>query len=544
MRILWLALLLGCQAPLNDERYDLLIRGARVVDGTGRPSFVGDVAVRGDRIEAVGPVSAEAKRVVDGRGLVVCPGFIDMHAHSDWLLFEDGLAQSKIRQGVTTEVFGEHTSGGPYLGKLPPIKPGIRTLGDYLTAVERSGISVNVASYVSQGNVWKCVMGESFDRPSPAQIDEMKALVAQAMEDGAWGMSIMVAEPPGLLATSDDLVELAKVSARYKGVYSTHIRNEGTGVLDAVKEAIAVGERSGARVDVIHVKIADQAFWGRMNEVVALIEDARKRGVDVQTNVYPYNRGNNNLGAILPPWAREGGTERILARLKDPAERAKIKKDVEAGIAGWYNHYTAVGRDWARMLVNEDLSPANKKYEGWTMDKILADRKAADKLDGWLDFLLEEKGSISCIYEHHTDADRDLALKQPWCSIGSDGSAYAIEGPLRRGKPHPRSFGTFPRVLGVFVREKKLLTLEDAVRKMTALNASKLGLRDRGVLRAGAKADLVLFDPARVTDKATYLDPFQYPEGIDTVIVNGAVVIDKGSHTGAKPGKALRRGRD
>jgi N-acyl-D-amino-acid deacylase len=545
MRILWLALLAGCAAPAPKTDYDLLIRGARVVDGTGRKAFAADVAVKGDRIEFVGPMPAEATaaRVVDGRGLVVAPGFIDNHAHSDDLLFEDGLAQSKIRQGVTTEVLGEHTSGGPYLGKLPPHRPGIRTLGDYLAAVERSGISLNVASYVSQGNIWRCVMGEAFDRPSPAQLEEMKALVAQAMDEGAWGMSIMVAEPPGLLATSDDLVELAKVAARYKGIYSTHIRNEGTGVLEAVKEAIAVGERSGARVDIIHIKIADQAFWGRMKEVVALIDEARNRGVDVQANVYPYTRGNNNLAAILPPWAREGGEERILARLRDAAEREKIKKDVKAGLPGWYNHYTAVGGDWSRMLVNADLSAANKRFEGRTMDKILAQR-GGDPLDAWLDFLLEERASISCIYEHHTDADRDLALSQAWCSIGSDGSAYAIEGPLRRGKPHPRNFGTFPRVLGVFVREKKLLTLEDAVRKMTSLTAAKVGLRDRGVIRAGAKADLVLFDAAKVIDRSTYLEPFQYPEGIDTVIVNGRVVLDQGRHTGEKPGRALRRGKD
>lgn len=540
--LLWL--LAGCAQVPADERYDLLIRGATVVDGTGRRAFTGDVALRGGRIEAVGPVPGEAKRVIDARGRVLAPGFIDIHSHSDWLLFEDGRAQSKIRQGVTTEVLGEHTSGGPYLGKHPPLRPGIRTLGDYLAAVERSGISVNVASYVSQGNIWRCVMGESHERPSPAQIEEMKALVAQAMEDGAWGLSIMVAEPPGLVATTDDIVELAKVAARYGGIYSTHIRNEGTGVLDAVREAIAVGERAKAKVDVIHLKIADQAFWGRMNEVVELIEAARARNVDVQAHVYPYDRGNNDLAAILPPWAREGGAEKVLARLRDPAERARIKKDVEAGIPGWYNHYTAVGRDWSRMLVNAELSTPNKRFEGMSMDKILAERGAADKLDGWLDFLLEEKGAISCVYAHHTEADRDLALKRPWCSIGSDGSAYAVEGPLRRGKPHPRSFGTFPRVLGLLVRERKLLTLEEAVRKMSAQNAAKVGLRDRGVIRAGAKADLVLFDPKTVIDRATYVDPFHYPEGISTVIVNGVIVLDEGEHTGATPGRALRRGRD
>jgi N-acyl-D-amino-acid deacylase len=540
-----LGLLAACAAP-----YDLVVRDALLVDGTGAPARKGGLAVRGDRIVLVGeiPADAVALRTIDARGRALAPGFIDQHAHSDWLLFEDGLAQSKIRQGVTTEVLGEHTSGGPFLGRVPPrLANGreIRTLGDYLSAVEAAGISLNVASYVSQGNVWRCVMGESHERPGPAQIEEMKRLVAQAMDEGAWGLSVMVAEPPGLLATLDDLVALAGESARRGGIYSTHVRNEGAGVLDAVREAIVVGERAGCRVDVIHLKIADQALWGRMNEIVALIEDARARGVDVQANVYPYERGNNNLAAILPPWAREGGTERVLARLRDPADRARIRKDVLAGLPGWYNHYLAVGGDWSRMLVNEDLSAKNKRFEGTTMDRILAERGGAgDALDGWMDFLAEEKASISCIYAHHTEADRDLALKQPWCSIGSDGSAYAIEGPLRRGKPHPRNFGTFPRVLGVFVRERRLLGLEEAVRKMTSLNAEKLGLRDRGVLRAGAVADLVLFDPATVIDRSTYLDPFQYPVGIDTVVVAGQVVLDEGRHSGARPGRALRRGRD
>ncbi len=541
-------------AACAPARYDLLIRGGTVVDGTGAPGFEGDVAVKGDRIVRVarGPIAESAARVVDAKGLVVAPGFIDMHSHSDFLLLEDGRAQSKIRQGVTTEVLGEDSSAGPVKGKLssPDGKPvPWKTLGGYFDALEKSGTSVNAASYVGQGTVWRCVMGDSFERPTSAQIEAMQELVAEAMEDGAWGLSSMLASPTGLLATTDDMVALARVVHQYGGIYSSHIRNEGTEVLAAVKEAIEIGRRANVGVDIIHIKIAEQKLWGRMNEIVALVEEGRKSGVNVQANVYPYTRGNNNLASIVPPWAHEGGHERMMVRLRDPAERAKMKKDIHGGIAGWYNHYTAVGGDWARMLVNANLSAKNKRFEGRTMDTVIADRTkgtspAPDPLDVMFDFLLEEKGSIATIYSHHTEEDMNLAMKQKWCSIGSDGLAYAIEGPLRRGVPHPRSFGTFPRVLGVYAREKGLLTLEDAVRKMTSANAEKLGLPGRGVLKEGAFADITLFDRARVIDRADYLDPFQYPEGIEIVVVNGQVVLERGRHTGAKPGKALRRGRE
>jgi N-acyl-D-aspartate/D-glutamate deacylase len=531
----------GCHAVRAD--YDLVIRGGMIVDGTGTPGVPGDVAVNGDRIVAVGRVPGAGRREIDARGLVVAPGFIDMHSHSDELLLEDGGAQSKIRQGVTTEVLGEETSEGPFKGKLKP-PHSWTTLGGYFDALEKSGVSVNVASYVGQGNVWRCVMGESDERPTERQMLLMRQLVAEAMEDGACGLSTMLASGPGYRATTDELVDLCREVHLYGGIYSSHIRNEGTGVFDAVKEAIAIGERAVVPVDIIHIKIADQQYWGRMKDVVSLIEDARRRGVNVQSNIYPYTRGNNNLATIIPPWAHEGGTAKLLERLRDSAAREKMKKDIKGGIAGWYNHYTAVGGDWSRMLVNGNLSAKNKAFEGRTMDKIIAAKNAAaDPLDVLFDFLLEENGSIPTIYAHHEEKDMNLALSQPWCSIGSDGLAHATEGPLRRGVPHPRSFGTFPRVLGVYVRERKLLTLEDAVRKMTSLSAEKIGLVDRGVLRAGAFADLAIFDPARVIDKATYLDPFQYPEGLEVVIVNGQMTIDHGKHTGARAGRALRHGR-
>jgi N-acyl-D-aspartate/D-glutamate deacylase len=508
------------------------------------------VAVSGDRIVEVGAVAGEATRDIDARGFVVAPGFIDIHSHSDWLLLEDGNAQSKIRQGVTTEILGEGGSAGPFQGKLVPRpvsiqnRPArIRTLGEYFTGVEKSGTSVNVASYVGEGNIWECVMGTSFERPGPAELRRMKDFLAAAMDDGAFGLSSALMMPPGSLATTDDLVELCAVVHRHGGIFSTHIRDEGLGVFDSVRQAISVAERAGVPVDIIHLKIADQQYWGRMKEVVALIEDARRRGVNVQASVYPYTRGNNDLVSIIPPWAHEGGRSNLLARLKDPAQRTRLKQDIRNGLPGWYNHYTAVGGDWSRMLIS-----ANNRYQGLTMDRVIAAKSEGknpvpDPLDILFDLLIEQDGSVSTVYAHHTEEDMNLALAQPWCSVGSDGSAFATEGLLRRGYPHPRNFGTFPRVLGLYVRERGLLRLEDAVRKMTSLNASKLGIPDRGVLRAGAFADITVFDPTRVADRSTYEDPFQYSEGIELVMVNGQVVLEKRTHSGARPGRVLRHAR-
>ena len=548
-----LLLMLLCLLPLGAdpvaEPYDLIIRHGRIVDGTGNPWFHGDVAVRGDRVVAVGHIPASpAKREIDAKGLIVAPGFIDMHSHSDFVLFEDSDAQSKIRQGVTTDVLGEGGSPGPFLKQLSPrtitIKGeavGLKTMDDYFNAIDRAGVSINIASYVGLSQVWECVMGRSHRRPTAEEFAEMKTLIAQAMTDGAFGLSSMQMMPPGSLATTDDVVELCKVVREHHGLFSSHIRNEGLGVFDSVKEAIAIGERAGVPVDIIHLKIADQKYWNRMSEVVALIEDARQRGVNVQANVYPYTRGNNDLASIIPPWAHEGGSQKLIERLKDPSQRTKLKRDIESDIDGWYNHYTAVGKDWSRMLVS-----ANNSFRGLTMDRVIAERSKGrdpkpDPLDVLFDILIEERGSVSTVYAHHTEEDMNLALKQPWCSVGSDGSAFSTTGPLRRGNPHPRNFGTFPRVLGVYVRELKLLTLEDAVRKMTSLNAAKLGLRDRGRLQAGAFADITIFDPDQVLDKATYTEPFQNNIGIESVIVNGQVVLDHDRHTGARPGRALRR---
>jgi len=539
------------------EPFDILIRGGKIVDGTGNPWFEGDLAIRGDRIAALGSLGADAaaRRIIDARGMVVAPGFVDMHSHSDMVLLEDGSAPSKVRQGVTTEILGEDTSAGPSKGKRPPsvVKHGggtrtWTTLGGYFDALQGQGIAVNVASYAGLGTLLECVLGEALDRPDGPQLEAMKQLLDEAMRDGALGLATMLSAPREMAVTTDDLVALCLVVKRYGGIYSTHNRNEGPDVFNAVNEAIEIGRRAEVPVDIIHLKISEQSLWGQMAKVVALIDEARRGGVNVQANVYPYDRGNNDLVTIIPPWAHQGGTAALVARLKDKSLRDRLKRDIRAGLPGWYDHYTAVGRDWSRMMISANLSPANRQFQGQTMDKIIAAKSAGlnpapDPFDIFFDFLIEENGAISTIYSTHTENDMNLALVQPWCSVGSDGSALAIEGPLRRGHPHPRNFGTFPRVLGEYVRNRQLLRLEDAVRKMTSLNAAKVGLIDRGLLRPGLCADVTIFDPNTVIDHSTYLEPFQYNEGITYVLVNGQLVFDQGRPTQARPGRALRHGR-
>ncbi|MBI1323251.1 amidohydrolase family protein [bacterium] len=543
--------LVAVPAVAHSQEFDIVIRGGKVVDGTGNPWFRADVGVKGDRVAAIGIIPAGAgKREIDAKGLVVAPGFVDIHSHSDDLLLEDGHAQSKIRQGVTTEILGEGDSAGPAKGNLPPRSIEARgkthtwkTLGEYFDLIDSLGTSVNVASYVGLDNVWECVMGKSHARPTDAQIDAMAALVDEAMSEGALGLSSLLMMPPGSLATTDDIVRLCGPVKKHGGIFSSHIRSEGLEIFPSIDQAIAVGEKAGVPVDIIHLKIADEKLWGRMGEVAARFRAARDRGVNVQANVYPYTRGNNDLASIIPPWAHEGGPAKMVERLGDAATRQRLKKEITEGVEGWYNHYTAVGGDWSRMLVS-----GKGPYQGQTMDSVIAAKSAGktpkpDPLDILFDVLIEQKGSVPTVYAHHEEKDMNLAMTQPWCSIGSDGSAYAIEGPLRRGNPHPRNFGTFPRVLGLYVRERGLLTLEEGVRKMTSANAAKVGLKDRGTLRPGVFGDITIFDPATVIDKSTYTAPFAYNEGIEYVIVNGQVVLEKGTHTGAMPGRALRHGR-
>src|ERR1035437_1658526 len=407
----------SASAQAAEPQYDLVIRHGKIVDGTGNPWFYGDVAVKGDRIVSVGTVDGTAKREIDAHGLVVAPGFFDGHVHSDGPLLVDGNAQSKIRQGVTTEILGEGGSMGPFKGKSQRSQrlvsygasPGaqIVTLSDYFTLVERQGISVNVASYVGMDQVWECVMGpgQQFARPSAAEMKAMKELVAEAMNNGALGLSSQLMFWPLTQDLTNDMVELCSVVHQYGGLFMSHHHDEGAGVFAALKQVFEVAERADVPLDVIHLKIADQATWGQMDMVVAMFNDARRRGLNFQADVYPYTRGNNNLSSIVPPWAHEGGNEKMIARLKDPAQRERLKKDMQNGLPDWYDHYIAVGRDWSRMLIN-----ASNKYNGMTMDRVIAMKSAGktplpDPLDVLMDLLIEQNGSVSTVYAHHCEAD-------------------------------------------------------------------------------------------------------------------------------------------
>jgi dihydroorotase/N-acyl-D-amino-acid deacylase len=516
---------------------DLLIRNATLVDGTGAPARPADLLVRDGRIAALGELgSVSARRTIDARGLVLAPGFIDMHNHSDETLIDDPRCESMIRQGVTTMVLGEGNSAGP-------IPAGLRewsTMGGYFDFVAGRGVATNICSYVGQTQIWIHVKGNALTPATPAELERMKEEVARAMREGTMGLSTSLLMPPSSLITTPQLIELAKVARQHGGIYSTHIRDEGQGVYRSVNEAIEIARGAKIRVDIIHLKIADQKLWGQMKEVIAMIDKARAEGLDVRANLYPYTAGQNNLRAIIPPWAHDGGNAKMLERLRSPALRPRLKREIREGLPNWYNHYLATGGGWAGMLLVTLKSPQYAAFTGKRMSELIAAQKGQEDVDVLFDVLLAENGSVPCVYFHHSEADMTYALRQPYASVGSDGAAIAVDGPAKSTHPHPRWYGTFPRILGRYVREQKALTLEAAVHKMTQMNADKIGLKERGVLKAGYAADLTLFDPNTVNDRATYENPHQYPAGIPTVIVNGQVVLDQGRHTGAKPGRVLR----
>jgi N-acyl-D-amino-acid deacylase len=512
--------------------FDLLIRNGRIADGTGNPSFVGDVGVRDGRIAEIGQLADRpATRTIDGAGLVVAPGFIDIHNHSDDTILADGDAQSMVRQGVTSMIFGEGGSAAP--------SEQWKDFSSYFAELQRRGISTNIGSYLGSSTVWTRVHG---NRAGPATADELnriRTIVRAAMEQGALGVASSLSGPPGVWIDTDTLVAMCEVAAEYGGIYSTHIRTEGEGVFKAVSEAIEIGRRARIPVDVIHLKIAEHKLWGKMPDLVALIASTRAKGQLVEANVYPYRAGQNNLSSIIPPWAHEGGSQAMIQRLKDPALRARLEKEILTGIPGsdWYNHYTATG-GWDGMLLVTLRNPKHKQFQGKRMNEVI---KAMDKppLDALFELLVENDGSVPTVYFHHAEEDMRYALKQPFVSVGSDGTAVKNEGPLAAGHPHPRYYGTFPRVLGRYVREEKLLSLEEAVRKMTSANAAKIRIYDRGLLRPGQWADVTIFNPDTIIDNATFEKPHQYATGVEYVIVNGKIVLERGQHTGARPGAIL-----
>jgi N-acyl-D-aspartate/D-glutamate deacylase len=522
-------LLAGC---LGAQDFDLLIRGGKIVDGTGNPAFHGDLGIKDGKIAALGRLAGKtAARTIDAKGLVVTPGFIDMHNHSDEAILTDGNAESMIRMGVTSMILGEGSSAAP-TDRFPRFR-------DYWAAVLKGGVSTNIGSYVGSGLIYQAARGLKPGPATLAEVQKMRDLIRQAMEDGALGVSTSLHQPPGFWTSTDELVEMAKVAAQYGGIYSTHTRSEGETVFESISEAIEVGRRAGIPVDLLHLKIAHHKLWGQMPELIGLIQNARNQGVDVEAHIYPYTAGQNaGLRNIIPPWAHEGGTEAMLQRLKDPALRPRLEREIKEGIPGWYNHYTAVGGDWSRIQIGSVANPAYSKYVGKRVSDVIADKKK-DHIDVLFEMLIDNQGAVPAIYYHHTEEDMRHAMKQPFVSFGSDGRALKTEGPLSGGKPHPRSYGTYARVFGHYVRDQKWITLEEGVRKATSQNAAKVRLYDRGLLRPGIWADVTVFNPDTILDKATYDSPHQYAVGVEYVIVNGKVVIDQGRHTGARPGAIL-----
>ncbi len=550
LRALYIALLIGATGAPAQE-VDILIRGGRLVDGTGNPSFLGDVAIRGNRIVAIGQLgSPAAERVVEANGLAVAPGFVDIHNHSDYSLIADGDAQSMIRQGVTSMILGEGESAAP-IGGLQSASfrrvlfegglPDWIDFAGYFARLLRQGISTNVGSYVGSSQVWTYVRGERSGPPTPAELDRMQGLVRESMRQGALGVSSSLSGPPGSWIDTGTIIAMCRAAAPFGGSYSTHLRTEGLGVFEAVAEAIEIGRGANVPVDIIHLKIAEHSMWGQMPKLIAFIARARSEGVQVQANVYPYRAGQNDLATIIPPWAHEGGADAMIARLKDPSLRPRIENEILHGIPGssWYDHYTATG-SWEGMLLVSLSNPQYKRFQGMRMNQVIATlNKPA--IDALFELLEANGGSVPTVYFHHSEEDMRYALQQSFVSVGSDGTAVATLGPLSTGHPHPRYYGTFPRVLGRYVREEHVLTLEEAIRKMTSANAAKIGVFDRGILRPGMIADVTVFDAAHIIDNATYESPHQYATGVEFVVVNGKIVIDHGQPTGARPGTILKR---
>jgi N-acyl-D-amino-acid deacylase len=525
---------------------DLKIEGATVIDGTGVSGSRVDVGVTDEKITAIGDLHREhAGTTLNATGKVLTPGFIDMHSHSDWRLWGNRRAESKIRQGVTTEVVGNcGFSPAPVSAEFREDLRGFAlyvpkgmtfewaSFGDYLRAFDADGTALNVVHLVGHGTLRIAAMGFARRAPVAAELARMHRLMADAMEDGAWGLSTGLIYAPGSYATTEEIIEVARAAARLRGFYASHIRGEGATLLAAVAEAISVGRAADMPVQVSHVKAAGRPNWGNVSKALALIDAARAEGLDVRGDVYPYTASSTTLRTLLPDWALEGGIDAMLKRLADPTERARVRAAVESPSAE--SIVSRVG--WENVMVS--YCAKRKDAEGKRLSEIGAAR-GMDPIDAALEIIADEAGKAYMILFQLDEADLKAALAHPHVMIGSDGSALAPYGPLGEGKPHPRSYGTFPRVLGEYVREQRVLPLATAVHKMTGLPATRLGLRDRGVVRVGARADLAVFDAKRVADRATYEDPHRYPEGIEHVIVNGRFVVKHGEHTGSLPGKVL-----
>ena len=556
MSLLMIALAVpsATRAQPQASAFDLVITHGHIIDGTGSPWYSGDVGIRNGHIAAIGDLAgAPAKRTIDAQGKVVAPGFIDMLGQSDLTILFDPRLPSKITQGITTEITGEGESVAPVNDAMLAadretyqhfqITPDWRTLRQYFARIEKQGMGINLASYVGASSVRRMVLGDADVQPTPAQLEQMQGLVRDAMRDGAVGLSTALQYAPAPYAKTDELIALASVAGQYGGIYATHMRSEGDAVLESIDESARIGREAHIPVEIWHLKAAGKANWGKMPQVVAKIDNYRASGVDMSANTYAYTAWFNTFSAFIPPWAHDGGDAKLIARLKDPATRARIRKDMltpgkDSAGETWDNEWQEVpGPDGVLIAVvqNPELLP----LQGKRLSKI-AEQWHEDPIDALCDILVKDKAFTEVAVFGMDEPDVMLALKQPWVSIDNDSQGTSPEGLLGQEHPHPRAYGTFPRILRKYVREEHELSLPDAIRKFSALPAQRMRLTDRGVLKQGMWADVVVFDPTTITDKSTYESPNQFSVGMDDVLVNGVPVIAAGKMTGALPGKVLR----
>jgi N-acyl-D-amino-acid deacylase len=535
-------------SPQNPTDFDVIIRGGTVYDGTGAEPKHVDVAIRGDRIAEIGDVkTAKAKTVIDARGLAVAPGFINMLSWSNESLIQDGRSQSEIRQGVTTEIMGEGESMGPVndgvrehmLREQGDIKYEIKwnTLAEYLRYLETRGVSCNVASFVGATTIRENVIGFEDKPPTPEQLEQMRQLVRKEMEAGALGIGTSLIYPPAFYAKTGELIELCKVAAKYQGKYISHMRSEGNRLLEGLDELIRISREAGIPAEVYHIKAAGQQNWPKIDDSLSRIEAAQKEGMKITADMYTYTAGGTGLDASLPPWTEDGGYPALFKRLRDPATREKIKAQVKTPSDEWENMYLAAGGPEHILLVgfkSENLKPLTGK----TLAEA-AKMRGKDPIDTAMDLIAEDESRIGTIYFIISEENIRKELSKPWISFGSDEASQAPEGVFLKSNPHPRAYGNFARVLGKYVRDEKVIPLTEAVRRLSALPATNLGLDHRGFIEKGMFADVVVFDPATISDRATFEKPHQYAIGVKHVFVNGAQVIKDGEHTGAKPGRAL-----
>ena len=534
-------------SPSSDD-FDLIVRGGTLYDGTGAKPLQADVAIRGDRIAGIGDFkSAKAKTVIDAKGLAVAPGFVNMLSWSTESLIQDGRSQSEILQGVTTEIMGEGESMGPVNDRVrehqireqTDIKYDItwNTLAEYLQYLETHGISCNVASFIGATTIREYVIGFEDKQPTPEQLDEMRELVRKEMEAGALGIGTSLIYPPAFYAKTEELIELCKVAAKYQGKYISHIRSEGNQLFEAVDELLRIAREANIPAELYHIKTAGKKNWSKEDQLLTRIERAQKKGLNVRANMYTYTAAGTGLDACLPPWTEDGGYPELFRRLRDPVMRAIIKAEAQVDSDEWENLYLAAGSPEKILLVgfkSEKLKPLTGK----TLAEV-AKMRGKDPIDTIMDLISEDESRIGTVYYLMSEENVKKELRKPWISFGSDEASQAPEPPFTKSNPHPRAYGNFARVLGKYVRDEKVLSMSDAIHRLSGLPATNLGLDRRGFLKEGMFADVVVFDPATITDHATFEKPHQYATGVKHVLVNGVQVIKDGEHTGAKPGRAL-----